>query len=40
MSETINIGEIAEKLVADVFSYFFWQIKPRTNEKLGRWEQC
>lgn len=23
MSETINIGEIAEKLVADVFSYFF-----------------
>ncbi|WP_122544640.1 hypothetical protein [Pseudomonas viridiflava] len=34
MAETVNIGEIAEKLIDDIFSYFFWEIKPRTNENF------
>lgn len=32
MSETVNIGEIAERLVEDIFTYFLWDISPRTNE--------
>jgi hypothetical protein len=34
MSETVNIGEIAEQLVQDIFSYFKWDIKPRWNENF------
>ncbi|BDB19259.1 hypothetical protein cym2001_26240 [Pseudomonas sp. CYM-20-01] len=35
MSETVNIGEIAEALVQDIFSYFKWEIKPRWNENFS-----
>lgn len=34
MSETVNIGEIAERLVDDIFTYFFWEIRPRMNENF------
>lgn len=34
MSETVNIGEIAERLVDDIFSFFFWDIKSRKNENF------
>ncbi|WP_059004160.1 hypothetical protein [Pseudomonas syringae] len=35
MSETVNIGEIAERLVDDIFSYFLWDIRPRMNENFS-----
>ncbi|WBM44744.1 hypothetical protein [Pseudomonas putida] len=34
MSETVNIGEIAEKLVEDIFKYFKWEVLPRWNENF------
>lgn len=34
MSETVNIGEIAESLVQDIFTYFKWEMKPRWNENF------
>ncbi|MEH6542145.1 hypothetical protein [Halopseudomonas sp.] len=35
MSETVNIGEIAESLVQDIFSSFKWEVKPRWNENFS-----
>lgn len=35
MSETVNIGEIAESLVQDIFTYFKWEIKHRWNENFA-----
>lgn len=34
MSETVNIGEIAEQLVQDIFVHFKWEIKQRWNENF------
>ena len=34
MSETVNVGEIAEKLSEDIFSFFFWQSKDKWNENF------
>lgn len=34
MSETVNVGEIAEKLSTDIFGSFFWQIKDKWNENF------
>ena len=34
MSETVNVGEIAEKLSVDIFSSFFWQMKGKWNENF------
>lgn len=34
MSETVNVGEVAEKLSADIFKYFFWDMHPKWNENF------
>ncbi|HBO4312242.1 TPA: hypothetical protein L4V00_001806 [Pseudomonas aeruginosa] len=34
MSETVNVGEIAEKLSVDIFKSFFWQMKEKWNENF------
>lgn len=34
MSETVNVGEIAEKLSSDIFSFFFWGAKEKWNENF------
>lgn len=34
MSETVNVGEIAEKLSVDIFGSFFWQVKEKWNENF------
>ncbi|MBN7822500.1 hypothetical protein [Bowmanella yangjiangensis] len=34
MSETVNIGEVAEKLSVDIFKHFFWSMHPKWNEKF------
>ncbi|WP_296260156.1 MULTISPECIES: hypothetical protein [unclassified Pseudomonas] len=34
MSETVNIGEVAEKLSADIFKHFLWSMNPKWNENF------
>lgn len=35
MSETVNIGEVAEKLSADIFKHFLWSMNPKWNENFS-----
>ncbi|WP_426160452.1 hypothetical protein, partial [Pseudomonas sp. DWR1-3-2b2] len=35
MSETVNVGEIAEKLSEEIFSSFFWNMKGKWNENFA-----
>lgn len=34
MAETVNIGEIANRLSNDIFKHFFWRVHPRRDENF------